>query len=268
MVHLIIQETSREDFSHNSSQLHSVNNTFSGGRQEMRRIGLLGSIIAILILGFAFAVFAQQTTAVDPVCGMTVSTSQALNARLGNQTYYFCSDHCLDLFAANPHQYIELGAADVADPPKAEVSGASDHSQGTQVMPAGCGGCPAAASCLGQAKTDPTCGANCGKTRITEVNNFHNILHPIHLAGQRGEIQTVRSTAKDMVAMCLALKNCTLPDDINVKQYHKAQKALQKSLERLVKSCNKTSDDRVLTDLNTVHERYVELQSLVQQGVQ
>ena len=233
----------------------------------MKRIGLLGSIILVLILGFAFGVFAQQSTAVDPVCGMTVSMSQTLNARLGNQTYYFCSEHCLDLFAANPMQYLDSGTAKVAAP-QAATSVMGDQSQGTKTLPAGCGGCPAAASCLGKTKADPTCGANCGKTRIMEVNNFHNIMHPIHLAGQQGDIQLVRNNAHDMAPICMTLKNCSLPDGVDTKQYSKAQKALQKSVDRLVKSCKKESDDRVMADLNTVHERYISLQSLIQQDAQ
>jgi YHS domain-containing protein len=233
----------------------------------MKRNALLCAASMILILGFVFGVFAQQTTAVDPVCGMTVSFSQTLNARLGNQTYYFCSEHCLDLFAANPNQYLESGTSKVAAP-QTTTPGASGQNPGTKTLAAGCGGCPAAASCMGQAKADPSCGSNCGKTRIMEVNNFHNILLPIHLAGQRGEIQMVRNTARDMSPVCQSLKACPLPNDIDAKQYSKAQKALQKSVDRLVKSCDKASDDRVLADLNAVHERYVTLQSLIQQGAQ
>jgi uncharacterized protein len=38
--------------------------------------------------------------AVDPVCGMTVDRAKAATKELDGQTYYFCSTHCLEKFAA------------------------------------------------------------------------------------------------------------------------------------------------------------------------
>jgi Cu+-exporting ATPase len=37
-------------------------------------------------------------TARDPVCGMTVDKATALKAKLGDRTYYFCSQSCLDVY--------------------------------------------------------------------------------------------------------------------------------------------------------------------------
>ena len=37
-------------------------------------------------------------TARDPVCGMTVDKDTALKAKLGDRTYYFCSQSCLDVY--------------------------------------------------------------------------------------------------------------------------------------------------------------------------
>ena len=36
----------------------------------------------------------------DPVCGMDVDTETALSARIGDRTYYFCSQQCLDVYTA------------------------------------------------------------------------------------------------------------------------------------------------------------------------
>ena len=36
----------------------------------------------------------------DPVCGMDVDTETALSAKLGDRTYYFCSQQCLDVYTA------------------------------------------------------------------------------------------------------------------------------------------------------------------------
>ncbi len=36
----------------------------------------------------------------DPVCGMDVNTETALSAKIGDRTYYFCSQQCLDVYTA------------------------------------------------------------------------------------------------------------------------------------------------------------------------
>ncbi len=38
-------------------------------------------------------------TARDPVCGMTVDKDTALKSKIGDRTYYFCSQSCLDVYA-------------------------------------------------------------------------------------------------------------------------------------------------------------------------
>jgi Cu+-exporting ATPase len=40
----------------------------------------------------------QGKTARDPVCGMTVDKETALKAKIGDRTYYFCSQSCLDVY--------------------------------------------------------------------------------------------------------------------------------------------------------------------------
>ena len=41
-----------------------------------------------------------MTIARDPVCGMDVNTETALSAKIGDRTYYFCSQQCLDVYTA------------------------------------------------------------------------------------------------------------------------------------------------------------------------
>jgi uncharacterized membrane protein YraQ (UPF0718 family)/YHS domain-containing protein len=44
--------------------------------------------------------------ATDPVCGMTVDRHKALTRRLRERDYYFCGDHCLHAFEADPDEYV------------------------------------------------------------------------------------------------------------------------------------------------------------------
>jgi xanthine dehydrogenase accessory factor len=50
----------------------------------------------------------RRAEAVDPVCGMTVSSGEAVeSAAYGGGTYYFCSSHCRQRFEADPTRYLD-----------------------------------------------------------------------------------------------------------------------------------------------------------------
>lgn len=47
-----------------------------------------------------------SATAIDPVCGMTVDKATAQHKSVsGDQTYYFCSAHCKDMFDKDPEKF-------------------------------------------------------------------------------------------------------------------------------------------------------------------
>ncbi len=50
--------------------------------------------------------------AIDPICGMTVDATTARNAQRGDQTYYFCSEHCRQKFLASPSPAQPAGKGD------------------------------------------------------------------------------------------------------------------------------------------------------------
>ena len=53
--------------------------------------------------------------ATDPVCGMTVDRGKAASRQFAGHTVYFCSDHCLHTFEADPGKYLS-GQATPGDP--------------------------------------------------------------------------------------------------------------------------------------------------------
>ncbi|MDO8249579.1 MAG: YHS domain-containing protein, partial [Rhodoferax sp.] len=58
---------------------------------------------------------AKPTSAVDPVCGMTVQADKAAaRMQYGGKLYLFCSTHCQHQFETDPKKYI--GAAGAATP--------------------------------------------------------------------------------------------------------------------------------------------------------
>ena len=54
--------------------------------------------------------------ATDPVCGMKVDRAKAVRKDVGGETFFFCSDHCLHAFEADPSRYLEQ------EPPGAHVA--------------------------------------------------------------------------------------------------------------------------------------------------
>jgi hypothetical protein len=58
--------------------------------------------IAATIFFAALFWLTMRRGATDPVCGMKVDRSKALTAEVDGKTFYFCSNHCLRKFEADP----------------------------------------------------------------------------------------------------------------------------------------------------------------------
>jgi uncharacterized protein len=65
--------------------------------------------LALNLLGLAIFIslfwLTARRGATDPVCGMKVDRQKAVTKEIGDQTYYFCSTHCLHAFEADPGRY-------------------------------------------------------------------------------------------------------------------------------------------------------------------
>jgi P-type Cu+ transporter len=83
----------------------------------------------------------------DPVCGMTVDPEHAAGTYdYQEKTYYFCSQSCLERFAAAPEQYIGTPSTAEAPrhPPAPAASGPMEYTcpMHPEVRPLGPGACP------------------------------------------------------------------------------------------------------------------------------
>lgn len=76
----------------------------------------------------------------DPVCGMTVEPASALKYELNENTYYFCSEGCLERFKRDPSKYLTGEKA-----PEAHLSGATYtcpmHPEVEETRPGSCPKC-------------------------------------------------------------------------------------------------------------------------------
>ena len=82
----------------------------------MNRNRYLLALLLTLSLGFVLAGLAQEKTdetAIDPVCGMTVTKSEAkATFDYKGTTYYFCNTGCKESFAKDPEKYLQKKEAD------------------------------------------------------------------------------------------------------------------------------------------------------------
>ncbi len=78
-------------------------------------------------------------TVTDPVCGMAIDPQSAAGSlRHGGKDYYFCSEHCLTAFKAEPAKYLE----EKAKPESAPVVGQYTCPMHPEIVQDGPGSCP------------------------------------------------------------------------------------------------------------------------------
>jgi uncharacterized membrane protein YraQ (UPF0718 family)/YHS domain-containing protein len=79
---------------------------------------LLLNILGLVIFAALFYLTMRRGVT-DPVCVMKVDRAKALRKDLAGETYYFCSEHCLHTFEAQPGRYIDTGSAASSCAPRA-----------------------------------------------------------------------------------------------------------------------------------------------------
>jgi len=97
-----------------------------------------------------------MTTAIDPVCGMSVEPAKATGSvDYQGKTYLFCSKHCLTAFKSDPAKYAGKGkpAAPAAAPPGVEYT-CPMHPEVLQIGPGSCPKCGMALVPVGGAEED------------------------------------------------------------------------------------------------------------------
>jgi uncharacterized membrane protein YraQ (UPF0718 family)/YHS domain-containing protein len=61
------------------------------------------NLLGVVIFGGLFWLTARRG-ATDPICGMKVDRTKAITKRVGGEAFYFCSEHCLHAFVAQPQR--------------------------------------------------------------------------------------------------------------------------------------------------------------------
>lgn len=80
----------------------------------------------------------NATEAVDPVCGMTVTTESEHHLKYRDQTYYFCSSKCLEVFGADPCKYASADRKSVSRPAAGVIYTCPMHPQIRATAPGAC----------------------------------------------------------------------------------------------------------------------------------
>ncbi|HEY5288350.1 MAG TPA: permease [Solirubrobacteraceae bacterium] len=63
---------------------------------------VIGAVIFI-----TFFLLTRQRGVTDPVCGMKIDRAKAIHLDFADQTFCFCSEHCLHAFETNPTEHLE-----------------------------------------------------------------------------------------------------------------------------------------------------------------
>jgi uncharacterized protein len=85
-----------------------VPDTRPGRDQIFSSVSLNSTLVLNVIATLAFAALFGLTVrrgATDPVCGMQVDRGKALQAEHAGRAFFFCSEHCLHRFQADPGHY-------------------------------------------------------------------------------------------------------------------------------------------------------------------
>jgi Cu+-exporting ATPase len=79
---------------------------------------------------------------IDPVCGMTVAGDSPRRFDFDGTTYFFCSDHCLRKFSAEPGKYVKKDELAPAPPPAAAPGTIYTCPMHPEIRQVGPGACP------------------------------------------------------------------------------------------------------------------------------
>ena len=71
---------------------------------------LFTNILGVAVFAAFFALTMRRGVS-DPVCGMKVDKAKALRMDFAGETFYFCSEHCLHAFEANPAEHFGRASA-------------------------------------------------------------------------------------------------------------------------------------------------------------
>ncbi len=139
----------------------------------------------------------------DPVCGMKVDTESGRSLEQAGKSYYFCSQHCLEKFKANPDKYLKP----VASTPKATAPSAPILSAGGYTCPmhpevrqATPGSCPKCGMALEPVNPMPA------KSNVTE---YTCPMHPQIVRSEPGSCP--------ICGMALELRNASAEDNTELK---------------------------------------------------
>jgi uncharacterized membrane protein YraQ (UPF0718 family) len=76
---------------------------------------LVLNVLGLVIFAALFWLTARRG-ATDPVCGMKVDRSKAVTKEFDDETFYFCTEHCLHAFEAQSGRYIGDQGGEVSTP--------------------------------------------------------------------------------------------------------------------------------------------------------
>lgn len=196
-------------------------------------------VLAIILTSALIALAITKDHIEDPVCGMKVEPTTAADSINGeNGILYFCSEHCKQAFCENPTAYIKQEKLDkIGVHLDKSVHDCEGHS-GEKLDDVG------------------GCDGNCGQTKITAINEFHELLHGIENALDTDDIGAVKANSTALIPKKDAVIAADCPDGICSKKFNSARKLLDEKVVAFVNTCQTDDITAIKTAFAQMHKAY------------
>ncbi len=121
-----------------------------------------------------------------------------------------------------------------------------------------------AAAAVTTAKATDETGEMPGKA---EFENFHNVLHPMHMALKDGKYDEIKSSMPKLMEASkgLAASKCPMPGKCTpdcMKSFETKKASLMKAVDGLDAACKTNDNKQIETSFNTMHTAYYDLAAM------
>jgi YHS domain-containing protein len=235
--------------------------------------------LAIFISAAIITLAITKEAVKDPVCGMEVDPATAtFKIDSPHGAIYFCSQGCMDKFQANPSAYMKAAKSEKAA--KAGCEGCDkSKATATTAKAAGCPGCETkakgAATATGDTKAGcpmggqkameaqnaaspaeaMTCTGECGKTKVTAINEFHKLMPDMETGG----VAKIKASAAEMVSRKAAVMSAACPNGMCPEGFSALRTTFGEKVDALAEAVKTGKEEAIILAFNEMHKAYEQL---------
>ncbi|MFH1863194.1 MAG: YHS domain-containing protein [bacterium] len=236
----------------------------------MKKVFLLFGL-TLLLSALLIALAVSDEVAKDPVCGMEINPATAkakCEGKHGN--LYFCSAECKNKFCANPTNFLaqekldELGITVPCACPDTKTAAAAAEAVEATGAKIPCAGCEHSKTAEATPTVAPVgdCSGECGKTKVTAVNDFHAVMSPVEFAMGSGDLEMAKKRSAALKSKRDAVMSAECPEGVCSEGFKAARTDFSAKVDAFVAACESGSDEEVHKAFAEMHKAYKVLDQL------